>query len=320
MTKKCIALVLWAALLLCLCAPARAADTGYSGPLDPETGEPLGQETRETEGRTALSATMYYDWNTHDFAYPMGDTLGEVHSNAADGMVLTSPVTLTVYGEDPVTVYRDGVEYTGNQSRISEVGAYTVSASLGGQTRRLLSFTLVGSSTNAVHTLTVPDGFYITDAARDGEPIYADRYSVSMETEGDYVIQYECSATDMVYKLETRVDRTPPTLLFEGRLDKQGRVRSALRFSGLEAGAGIYLTRSGETADFTLNDDGTGAVLDPGNYVMLVQDSAGNITEYDFIIMQYFNMQSWVFFLLVVAAVAAVVTYVLVQRKRLKIA
>ena len=59
MTKKCIALVLWTALLLCLCAPALAADTGYSGPLDPETGEPLGQETRETEGRTALSATMY---------------------------------------------------------------------------------------------------------------------------------------------------------------------------------------------------------------------------------------------------------------------
>ena len=53
---------------------------------------------------------------------------------------------------------------------------------------------------------------------------------------------------------------------------------------------------------------------------MLVQDSAGNITEYDFIIMQYFNMQSWVFFLLVIAAVAAVGIYVLAQKKRLKIA
>ena len=269
---------------------------------------------------TALSASMYYDWYTHDFAYPIGDTLGEVHCSAADGMVLTTPVSVTFNGEAPVAVYKDGSEYTGGLGRIDAVGSYTVSASVGGQNRRLLSFTLVGSSTNAIHNLVMPDGFYITEATRDGEYIYADRYTVSMETEGEYSIKYECSATDMVYKLETRIDRTPPALTFSGRLDKQGRVRSALSFGGLQAGDSIYLTRSGEYAECTLNEDGTGAVLDPGNYVMIVKDAAGNGVEYDFIILQYYNLQSWVFFLMVIAALFAVGMYVLLQRKRLKIA
>ena len=74
-------------LLLALCLPVQAADTGYSGPLDPETGEPAGQGGQDTDGRTALSASMYYDWYAHDFAYPIGDTLGEGTSGR-----LTSPL------------------------------------------------------------------------------------------------------------------------------------------------------------------------------------------------------------------------------------
>ena len=320
MNRKLARPALCALLLLVLCVPVRAADTDYTGPLDPETGQPAGEENRDSSGRSALSGTMYYDWYLHDFAYPIGDTLGEVHSNAADGMVLTTPVSISVSGDSPVTVYRDGSEYTGNLGRIDGVGAYTVSANLGGQTRRLLSFTLVGSSTNTIHNLLMPDGFYITEATRDGEPVFADRYSVSMEEEGDYVVQYECSATDIVYKLETRIDRTPPALSFAGRIDSQGRVRSALSFTGLQPGDGVYLTRSGEPGDYTMNDDGSATIYDPGNYVMIVRDSAGNEVEYDFIILQYYNLQSWVFFLLVFAALCAVGIYVLVQRKRLKIA
>ena len=53
--------------------------------------------------------------------------------------------------------------------------------------------------------------------------------------------------------------------------------------------------------------------------MMLVMDAAGNTKEYDFIILQYFNLQSWIFFLIVLAVIAAVVIYIVMQRKRLKI-
>ena len=49
-----------------------------------------------------------------------------------------------------------------------------------------------------------PDGFYILNARRDGEDICMDRYNVDMEPEGDYVIEYECTPTNMIYKLRSR--------------------------------------------------------------------------------------------------------------------
>ena len=321
MKHRSLSLALCVLLLVFLCAPALAADTDYTGPLDPETGQPKGEaDPQSSDSRPALSDTMYYDWNTHDFAYPISDTLGEVHSNAADGMVLTTPVTLTVSGDIPLSIYRNGSEYTGDRGRIAEVGGYTVSASVNGQSRRLLSFTLVGKTTNAVHTFLAPDGFYIREATRDGEPIYADRYSVSMEEEGAYIVEYECSATDVVYKLETTIDRTPPALTLEGRADGQGRLRSALKFRGLQTGDGVYLTRFGEYYPPKLSSDGSGEVTDAGNYTMLVFDSAGNTVECNFVILQYYNMQSWVFFLLVFLVLAGVIAYIIVKRKRLKIA
>ena len=321
MKRIILALLLCAALLSAFCFAAHAADPEYSGPLDPETGEPLnGERGQADENRVRLSGNMYYDWLYRDFVYPVSDTLSEVHADAADGMVLTTPVSLRITGEAALSVYKDGIEYTGNTERISETGAYTVFAVQGGQSRRMLGFTLVGSSTNALHTFVVPDGFYIREATRDESYIYADRYSVSMETEGAYAIEYECSATDIIYKLETRIDRTPTLLEFSGKIDNQGRVRSALRFSGLEEGGTAILTRFGENVPVTVDQDGSGTIPDPGTYRLTVRDAAGNETEYDFVILQYFNLQSWVFFLMVFAAIAAVVVYVWMKRRRLKVA
>ena len=194
-----------------------------------------------------------------------------------------------------------------------------VSALVGGQPKRLMSFTLLGKTSNLLHDFVVPDGFYILEAMRDGESIYEDRYSLNLEPEGVYYIEYECSSTNLVYKLETTVDRTPPGLVFQGKLDSQGRVRSKLEFRGLEPDDRIYLERSGEAVVPELNSDGTGTVYDPGNYRMLVMDAAGNSVQYDFIILQYFDLQSWMFFLLVVLVVCAVAAYIILQRKRLKI-
>ena len=313
--KRCLCLA-----LLMLTLPVLAADTGYSGVIDPETGEPYDEETPESYGdRTALTKRMFYDWSTHDYVYPVTDALGEVHVSAADGMVLTTPVYIQPTAEASVVVYYNGSEYTGSLSSCSGAGEYVVSALVGGQPKRLMSFTLLGKTSNLLHDFVVPDGFYILEAMRDGESIYEDRYSLNLEPEGVYYIEYECSSTNLVYKLETTVDRTPPGLVFQGKLDSQGRVRSKLEFRGLEPDDRIYLERSGEAVVPELNSDGTGTVYDPGNYRMLVMDAAGNSVQYDFIILQYFDLQSWMFFLLVVLVVCAVAAYIILQRKRLKI-
>lgn len=319
MKRMIAALMLALALLLILALPA-AADTGYTGVINPETGEPEDEQTPESYGdRTALTTGMYYDWTAHDYVYPIADSLGEVHVNAADGMVLSTPVYIRTGADASISVYYNGSEYTGSYSSCSAAGEYVVSALVSGQTKRLMSFTLVGKTTSLLHSFVVPDGFYVVEAIRNGESIYMDRYSVDMEEEGAYTVEYECSSTNIIYKLETTIDRTPPALTFLGKVDGQGRIRSKLDFSGLQAGDGIYLTRSGEWVSPEVNSDGTGTIYDPGNYRMIVTDAAGNRVEYNFIILQYLNLQSWIFFLVVLALVAVVAGYIVLQRKRLKI-
>ena len=193
MVRKLLALAL-CALWVCVCLSAglsaAAADLDYTGVVDPESGEPAAEGSGGSD-RSALSGSMYYDWLTHDYVYPISDSLGQVHSSAADGMVLTVPVSVKAENGASVVVYADGVEYTGDLTRISAPGKYQVSAQVEGQNRRLFTFSLVGSSTNAIHTFLAPDGFYITGALKDGENIYLDRFTVSMEEEGDYEITYE---------------------------------------------------------------------------------------------------------------------------------
>ena len=311
-------------LVLVLCLPVRAAASNidYSGELDPQTNEPVHQGNTETgpaSGRVQLSSTMSYDWKNHDFVFSVGSTMNEIHCSAADGMILDRPVSLSTGSDTSIIVFRNGSEYTGSLSTISDVGNYVVSSQQTGDKVRILTFTIVGKTTNAVTIFTAPDGFYITSATRDGEQIYFDRFNTRMDLEGLYHIEYECVATDVIYTLDTTIDRTPPTLSFEGRINDEWQVRSALKFSGLEKGGSIVLTRGGAEVQPELNLDGTGAVYDSGIYVMKVFDAAGNMTEYRFSILTYFTVGSLVFIALAVTIIVGVIVYILIKRKNLRI-
>ena len=321
--------ILTAAVLLVLsfllCLPARAAGSyiDYTGELDPATNEPVKPEdpngSSSTTGRVMLSSNMYYDWNTRDFVFPVRNTVNEIHCSAADGMILNKPVNITTGADTSIVVYLNGNEYTGSLSTINQVGEYVVSSQQAGDTVRVLTFTLVGATTNAISLFSPPDGFYLTAATRDGMGIYFDRYNVRMDQEGLYHLEYECIATDVVYTLETTIDRTPPELKFEGRINDAWQVRSELKFSGLEKGDSIYLTRGGVQVQPTLNGDGTGVIYDTGTYVMQVFDAAGNRTEYRFAILMYFNVSSLVFMAFAVVLIVGTTVYILVKRKNLKI-
>ena len=161
MKRMILALMLALVFLFILSLPA-AADTGYTGVINPETGEPEDEQTPESYGdRTALTKNMYYDWSSRDYVYPIADSLGEVHVSAADGMALTAPVYIRASADASVVVFCNGSEYTGSLNSCSDAGEYVVSALVGGQQKRLMSFTLLGKTSNQLHSFVVPDGFYI---------------------------------------------------------------------------------------------------------------------------------------------------------------
>ena len=311
-------------LVLVLCLPLRAAASNidYSGELDPQTNEPVGKDDPETgpaSGRVELSSSMYYDWKTHDFVFPVSNTVNEIHCSAADGMIVDKTVTLSTGADSSIVVYRNGSEYTGNLSTIKDTGDYVVVSQQAGDKVRVMSFTIVGKTTNAISVFSPPDGFYLTSVTRDGEEVYFDRYNARMELEGQYHVEYECVATDIVYTLDTAIDRTPPVLTFEGRINEEWQVRSALKFSGFEKDGSIVLTRAGVQVAPEINADGTGAVYDSGNYVMQVFDAAGNMSEYRFVILTYFTVSSLIFIALAIVILVSVCVYILIKRKNLRI-
>ena len=299
-----------------------AVNTTYNGYLDPVTGLPLTESSdlvSEEGSRTIVQDGVYYDWDLHCFVYPVAGTLGEIYTEACEGMVLSEPVSVSATDDVSFAVFCDGQEVTGDLANLNTPGSYVVSLKQGDGTKRMFGFMLVGSRTNAIHTLNAPNGFYISDVVKDEETVYTDRYSLDMELEGDYEVNYTCKATDITYTISTVIDRTAPTLTFKGKMDENNRMRSALLFEGLQQGDTIYLLRNGDQVQPTLNGDGTGGIYDSGNYIMRVYDLAGNMTEYTFTILMYFNASSLVFFALVLAVIIAVIVYVVSQRRRLKI-
>ena len=327
-TKKirAFAAALFAAALL---APMGVlADPSYTGEIDPATNEPYADENQqatEETGRVALTATCSYDWNSHDYVYTMEGTLNEVHCTAADGQILSQAVTVSTGSDTSVVVYRNGQEYTDSLTGITAPGEYVVQVRNGSDRTRIFSFTLVGKSTNGLQPFTVPDSFFIREATCDGADVPYDRYNVYTDTEGTYRIVYECVPTGIGYTVETTIDRTAPVPVFSGKIDDQNRVRSALTFSGLAEGDTVYVSgdAGGSPTQLTLRDDGSGnfsgTLTESGNYYMQIYDAAGNMSEYRFRIMTYFNANSIVVLVVLGVVLAGVIGYIIMRRRNLKI-
>ena len=222
------------ALLGALCAPAFAEiDPYYSGVVDSVTGE-------ATEGAGASSATriritnnMYYDREARSFIYPTGVSTYEVRASVADGMVVTEPVEITADEGVELTLTRNStVLEESDLSHIADVGKYSVSVRVIDTTVTLFSFTIVGASSNLPGGYTMPDGFYIIDATVNEEPADYERNFIGMEQEGLYDVEYVCPDTAIHYHLMTNIDRTPPQVTLDGKLD------NSLNFNGNPCGAG----------------------------------------------------------------------------------
>ena len=322
-TLGTLAALLLLLLLIALPAMAEGEEEGeedefsYVGELDPETGEIPGRASSFSDGgRTEISPGMGYDAVREQFVFALTDGT-ELFCSAADGMIVTGRVILNYSGPFALTVYRNGatVDMTGS-GELRDPGVYVVA--VGSETAsRICSFTLLGSSTNMIHSYTVPEGFLLRGAERDGQEIEYSRYTVEMEQEGKYVVRYRCPLIDMDYTLSVTIDRTPPNLILSGTLGRDGGVHSAVEVLGLEPGDTLYVTRDGEGMRVNAADDVV--LTETGAYTVTAADAAGNTVSYDFTIMLYLNTNAVVFILLFAAVVASIFIYAFWKRKTLKV-
>ncbi len=312
MKKTFFIQTLAAVLLIGTLAVPVHADFGYSGELDPETGEPISGSSESDGSRVTISDGVYYDREKSVYVYNVtGTTL--LYSSVADKMIVQNAVGISADEGVDITIYRNGnaVENP-DLAHISDSGSYTVEVTVGGQKYQTIEFTIVGSITCKLTGYSMPTGFRITEATLDGEEISYESGYVSMVNEGRYVIKYSCTRNKLNYKLDVTVDTTAPTLAL-AELDSKNQARGPVSIADIEEGASMTITLDGKKIGYSKE------LTESGEYQIVLMDSAGNITHYSFTILIYFDVNSWFFIALAVAVAAAVVIYVAVSRKKLRV-
>jgi hypothetical protein len=301
-----------------------AMDLDYSGPIDSFTGTPAGGSSSfQNQDRVPVSAGIYYDREERAYIYDLGGATGErVSASVADGMIVNEPVRITPSQGLNVRLYRDGdLVENPNLALVEDTGRYVLEAQvLGEQYVRVMSFTVVGATTCLINSYPMPSGFVITDVDlsvkdENGDWVEAqpkwDRSKVSMSEDGKYRVQYECARNGMSYTLQTVIDHTPPKLALENVVN--GLAKGPVDISDLEEDCKIGITLNGGSMSYRKE------LTMSGDYRILLQDEAGNLTNYEFSILVYFDANSWIFFGLVLLVIAGVGAYLYIERKRMRV-
>lgn len=298
-------LLLAALLALCLVLPAAATD------LEEEN-----QPIISDDGFILIKDGVSFDPKTREYVYPVGNSGTVVRATVADGMIVNSAVRIQ---GATLLIYKDGQLWEGDSTEIKEPGEYVVMAQTGNQTPRLFTFTVVGTATAEVYSYSVPSGMAVMAATRDGSEIDFERGNVPMQEDGLYHVEYTGLSTGAYYSLDLRVDRTPPKLQFSGNIDDHNRVHGPLTFSGMEEGDSIQVLLDGTQIAVDVKSDGTGELTQSGSYIIRVYDAAGNLSEYGYTILLYFNGGSLAFFALLLLSLVALVVYIVIKRRHLEI-
>ena len=290
---------------------------GHSGVVDAETGYAEGA-SRDAGTRVSLADGIEYDRVLGRFVFPL-DGGAELRASVTDGMIVNAPATLAADGDAQLALYRNGepceLPETGE---ITDAGDYVLNCAGAEGEYRVLSFTVVGDRTGSILSYPMPDGFYVREATLNEEEIPYDRYSVDLSEEGSYHIVCRCPDADLETTLDVVIDRTPPNLLLEGRVGADNRVRSAVTFSGMEAGDSIYIERNGEPYRVSVSG-GSGVLKETGAYTLIAADEAGNTATYQFTILLYLDTNALGFIALALLALSGVAGYIIWKRRHLRV-
>ena len=287
------------------------AEFGYSGELDPESGQPKDSSDEDAySSRVTVAGDVYYDRERQAYLYTVAEST-QLLCSVADGMIVQEEVWVEPDAGVEVTVYRNGTALDGQDlTHLYEAGGYVVELNVNGQRYPAVSFTIVGNITCELTGYTMPDGFAVTGVTLDGLETNYERGYVSMAQEGHYVVNYGCTRNGRTYKLDVTVDTTPPVLELP-ELDEKNQARGPVSLAGIEEGASVSITLDGKAIGYTSE------LTESGEYQIVLTDRAGNVSRYAFTILIYFNFSSWLFIVIVLAVAAVLGAYIIISRKKL---
>ncbi|MCR5451852.1 MAG: hypothetical protein K6F00_04390 [Lachnospiraceae bacterium] len=300
-------------------APETQMNMDYSGRVDMYSGEPLqeGSGDGSTLGGTvvALQDGGSYNREDHTFAYtPNGSSLS-VRSNVANNMVTTDPVSIVADEGLEIELYKNSKPQTDlDLTSISTPGQYTVVANGAETSDQVMAFTIVTRNTGVIDRYVLPSGFVVSEVIFGGSILTDISVSeVDLTNEGEYDIKYRCKATGVDYQLKLDIDHTAPEYNLLGV--KNGIARGPVTVDGITGDDEVSLKYNGNEVGMPLG----GIIRNVGRYSITVTDKAGNYKSEDFTVRMYLNYQGIIFIAIILGLIIAMIAFMVLSRKNMRI-
>ena len=275
---------------------------------------PAGKTKADDVGNiTYLSSNVYYDYDTKTYAHiAEGISNAVVYSNVTDGMYTNEPVSLSVGVAFKLSVFRDGMDISDEDlSNLTTPGTYNVRLYSVDVPIQIMKFTIVGPTTD-ITDFRMPEGFVLSAVYHNDENIIEGNSGIKLTEEGEYIIEYACISNDMIYTFAANVDTTAPTLKLEAV--KDGVAKGPVSLEDCEAGAKLTIMQDG------VNYTPEGLKLtQTGHYLVRITDAAGNYTDYEFDIIAHLDAISIIFLILFFLMIAALIVYMVTQRRKMRV-
>jgi len=283
--------------------------------IDPSTGSVVNDPNSASSaisGEVALSSDCRYDKSSKVYIYPTEAINGAcVRANVYNGMVVTSPVIISVDSGAMVSVYLEGEPISEDTyGNITELGVYIVRDE--SADREMFRFTIVNKITGALSSYNVPDIFYISSVNFNGANLTQVGNEVKLAEDGLYKISYANDSISKKYTLELTIDHTAPILQISG-INEKGIANSTVRFGELEPNSSLAISRNGE------NIVKSTELKEAGDYVVVYADEAGNAVTYTFTIHFFLDVGGWLYVALIALVAGGAVFYYFYSKKRLQV-
>ena len=220
-------------------------------------------------------------------------------------------MTLTLNEDAEILVYKNGEEIAYELGTpITEPAGYLIKLSDSFGNTSEITFTVVSPTVNKlVYNFDNVEGF--EKILVNGEDKRLNYGTLELLTDGSYEVSVV--ANGITHSFAITVDATAPTLTLNG-VENGGTTKGVVTLSELSDDASMKVYLDDMLIDYEMGDE----LEDIGMYRVVLEDSAGNVSEYNFEIL--WKMPAAAIVLIVVAALGIVgaVVWIIISSKQKK--
>lgn len=236
------------------------------------------------------------------------DTKVDYTANVHNASVSTS-VTITPEEDVTLVLTKNGesVEYKYG-TEITEAGEYTVTMSDKYGNSEELRFTVVNATVGKlVYNFDAVEGF--ERVLVGGEEKRLNYGTLELFEDGNYEV--EVIANGISYGFTVTVDAVAPTLTLEG-VDNGGTTKGNVIITDISPDASMKVYLDGKPIEYELGEK----LKDVGVYKIVLEDTAGNVSEYSFEILWKMPSAAIVLIVVGVLGIVGAVVWILISNKR----